>query len=157
MRVNRLNRRSFLLGSFAAGALACDKKGAEGESSDEIGPLMAPSLLATRLDEIKSGKVVVLYTGPEILFGRGHVPGARSVGEAGTKEGIAAIEAAISATPKETEIVLYCGCCPIRSCPNIRPASAALRRLKRNNAFWLDLPTRFATDWTEKGYAVERS
>ena len=39
----------------------------------------------------------------------------------------------------------------------VRPASAALKELGRPNARVLDLPTRFATDWTDKGYAVERS
>jgi hypothetical protein len=43
-----------------------------------------------------------------------------------------------------------------RVCPNVRPASAALRALGRPNASVLDLPTRFADDWADNGYPVER-
>lgn len=63
----------------------------------------------------------------------------------------------LSRVPKDRDVVLYCGCCPVKSCPNVRPASAAVRALGRSNAWVLDLPTRFATDWTEKGYPVEHS
>ena len=41
--------------------------------------------------------------------------------------------------------------------PLLATASAALRALGRPNARVLDLPTRFATDWADKGYPVERS
>jgi thiosulfate/3-mercaptopyruvate sulfurtransferase len=149
-----LPRRSFLVGGLAA-VVGCRSQGAGGDEA--IGPLLAPAALAARMEDVKSGKAVVLYVGPAALFGRGHVPGARNVGEAGTDEGRRALSAALAAVPKETEVVLYCGCCPVRSCPNIRPASAALRELGRPNARVLDLPTRFATDWADKGYPVERS
>ena len=138
--------------------IGCRSKGGSEPGGDEaIGPLLAPAALAARLDDVKSGKTVVLYVGPDALFGRGHVPGARNVGEAGDADGRRALAAALAEVPKEAEIVLYCGCCPVRSCPNVRPASAALRELGRANTRVLDLPTRFATDWADKGYAVEKS
>jgi hypothetical protein len=40
--------------------------------------------------------------------------------------------------------------------PDVRPASAAIRAVGRSNARVLDLPTKFATDWADKGYPVER-
>lgn len=109
------------------------------------------------LEDVKAGKIAVLYVGPDTLFGRGHVPGARKVGAVDSDEGRRALSDALAKIPAETEIVLYCGCCPVKNCPNVRPASAALRTLGRPNARVLDLPTRFATDWTDKGYPVERS
>jgi hypothetical protein len=133
------------------------KGGPTAAASDAIGPLLAPAALAARVADIKSGKIAVLYMGPDHLFGQGHVPGARNIGEAGEAEGRRALTAALATIPAETEIVLYCGCCPVRSCPNVRPASAALRALGRANASVLDLPTRFAADWKDKGYPVERS
>jgi hypothetical protein len=119
--------------------------------------LIAPAALAARIGDIKAGTITVLYVGPAELFGRGHVPGARQLGAIDSDEGRRALSDALAKIPAETEIVLYCGCCPVKNCPNVRPASAALRRLGRPDAHVLDLPTRFATDWADKGYPVERS
>lgn len=121
-----------------------------------MGPWLPPAELAARIDDVKAGKIAVLYVGPEALFRRGRVPGARSVGEAGSPEGRRALSAELARLPAETEVVVYCGCCPLANCPNVRPASAALRAAGRANARVLDLPTRFATDWADKGYPVER-
>lgn len=154
-----LPRREFIAGLFFSAAIAgCrSKDNASGAASESIGPLLPPSALAARVDEIKAGKIAVLYVGPDALFGRGHVPGARQIGSVSSDEGRRALSEAIAKVPAETEIVLYCGCCPVESCPNVRPASAVLRTLGRANARVLDLPTRFATDWADKGYPVERS
>jgi hypothetical protein len=176
MAMHTLRRRAFVTGAALSAlgfAAACQqskpealgepgkgepgKGGSPAAASDAIGPLLAPAALAARVADIKSGKIAVLYMGPDHLFGQGHVPGARNIGEAGDDEGRRALTAALAAIPAETEIVVYCGCCPVRSCPNIRPASAALRALGRANARVLDLPTRFATDWKDKGYPVERT
>lgn len=151
-----VKRRAFVAGTIAVALGAACKK-SDDAGGDEMGPWMPPADLAARLAEVKAGKIAVLYVGPDALFGRGHVPGARNIGPAESAEGRAALAAAMAAVPAETEIVVYCGCCPVRSCPNVRPASAALRALGRKNARVLDLPTRFGTDWTDKGFAVERS
>jgi thiosulfate/3-mercaptopyruvate sulfurtransferase len=146
-------RRNFVLGALGLSLAAACRAGAA--SSETIGPLLQPAALAARLDDVKSGKIAVLYVGPDLLFGLGHVPGARKVGAAGDDDGARALSAALAAVPAETEIVLYCGCCPVSSCPNVRPASAALRKLGRTRAYVLDLPTKFATDWVDRGYPVE--
>lgn len=119
--------------------------------------MMPPAELAKRLDEVKSGKLVVLYVGPAALYEQARIPGARLLPEASTEAGRAALVRAVEATPKETEIVVYCGCCPYRSCQNVRPASQVLRASGRANAKYLDLPVNLKTDWTKKGYPVERS
>jgi hypothetical protein len=157
MNVLVLPRRAFLTGVLSVLG-ACRSKTDGGAAVEEtIGPLLAPSALAARLDEVKGGNVVVLYVGPDTLFGRGHVPGARKVGAIDSDEGRRVLSDVLAKVPAANEIVLYCGCCPVKSCPNVRPASAAVRALGRSNAHVLDLPTRFATDWTDKGYPVERS
>ncbi len=147
-----LARRTFLI-AVASSALAA----ACGESARgaKLGPLLAPAALAARMDDVKQGKVAVLYVGPEVLFQLGHVPGARYIGPAGEDEGLKALERALAALPPDAEAVLYCGCCPVADCPNVRPASALIAKLGRPRTYLLDLPTRFSTDWIEKGYPVE--
>ena len=139
--------------SAGAGLLACRDAGHSSPSA----PMMAPATLAARVDEVKSGKIAVFYVGPRALFGRGRVPGAKALSEVDSEEGLEKLKAALKATPEGTEIVVYCGCCPVRNCPNVRPAGEAVKALGRKNVFVLDLPTRFSTDWADKGYPVERS
>jgi rhodanese-related sulfurtransferase len=158
----KLTRRTLLAAIPAAVALACDRDPSPGSGSaptppTPLGPMISPAELAKRADDVKAGRVVVLYVGPDLLFEQGHVPGAKRLPEAGTAEGYDALVKAIDATPKDAEIVVYCGCCPYRSCQNVRPASKALRASGRTNAKYLDLPTNFKTDWAKKGYPVERS
>lgn len=143
-------RRTFLVCATSIAVLA-----ACGKRAGAIGPLLPPSALAARIDEVKSGKIAVLYVGPDLLFDLGHIPGARNIGPAESQEGARALSKALAEIPSHVEVVLYCGCCPVSSCPNVRPASAALKARGRSRAYVLDLPTRFADDWADKGYPVE--
>jgi hypothetical protein len=83
-----------------------------------------------------------------------HIPDAVFAGPANKAEGIADLRKAVGDLPKDTAIVIYCGCCPMKDCPNIRPAYRALRELGFTNLRVLDLPTNFHTDWVLKGYPV---
>ena len=155
-----LPRRQFLAAAFGGilgASCRASSSGTSGDDTAAIGPLLSPATLAARIADVKSGKLVVLYVGPPVLFDKGRVPGARLIGALDSDEGRKGLQAALAGISKDTEVVLYCGCCPVKSCPNVRPASAAVRALGRPNAWVLDLPTRFATDWSEKGYPVERS
>jgi thiosulfate/3-mercaptopyruvate sulfurtransferase len=157
--MRHMRRRDFVAGTFAATILsvACRSSSDGSDSSEPIGPNLAPAALAARLGDVSGGKIAVLYVGPPALFARGHVPGAKNIGEVSTADGRGALAAAVAALAPETEVVLYCGCCPLKNCPNVRPASAFIRGSGRKNAHVLDLPTRFATDWADKGYPVERA
>jgi hypothetical protein len=76
-------------------------------------------------------------------------------GPANKPEGITALRAAVKTLPHNSEIVIYCGCCPMKDCPNIRPAYRALKEMGFNHLRVLNLPTNFHTDWAAKGYPVE--
>jgi thiosulfate/3-mercaptopyruvate sulfurtransferase len=156
--------RRVLLAAIPLGLIAaCDRGSAPASESaplpaqNPLGPMLAPADLAQRLDQIKAGKIAVFNVGPDILFQHAHVPGARKLNDLQSDEGYQALVRAIAATPKDVEIVVYCGCCPYRNCPNVRPASKALRASGRSNAKFLDLPTSFKVDWINKAYPVERS
>jgi hypothetical protein len=51
---------------------------------------------------------------------------------------------------------VYCGCCPLEHCPNLRPAFEALRAMGFTHLRALLLPTNFYTDWVKPGYPVEK-
>ena len=98
---------------------------------------------------------IVVHVGPEVLFKRGHVAGARWGGEAGTGEGLAQLEGVVKTLPKDREIVVYYGCCPRTDCPNIRPAFTKLKALGYRVKV-LDMPENFRADWQNKGFPVEK-
>ncbi len=53
--------------------------------------------------------------------------------------------------------IVYCGCCPIDKCPNLRPAFRVAREMGFKKVRVLKLPTSFGIDWVEKGYPFETS
>lgn len=110
--------------------------------------LIEPIELATTL---QSGKdvPVIISVGPAAT-----IPNSISVGMAKEKENIDTLKSKLSAMPKNTEIVIYCGCCPFEHCPNVRPAIAALKDMKFTNYRLLDLPHNIKADWIDKGYPV---
>jgi thiosulfate/3-mercaptopyruvate sulfurtransferase len=135
--------------------LGCDKAGGEG------GPPVPWSATDVETSEQVAASLsakdapIVIHVGPEVLFKRGHVAGARYGGEAGTDEGLAQLARVASTLPKDRDVVIYCGCCPRSDCPNIRPAYTKLKSLGLRVKV-LDMQTNFRHDWQDKGFAVEK-
>ena len=57
---------------------------------------------------------------------------------------------------RSSDLVIYCGCCPLAHCPNMRPAFSALRSMGFTHLRVLLLPRDFAHDWVEAGYPVAK-
>lgn len=98
----------------------------------------------------------VLYVGFRTLFEGGHIPGAVFHGTASTEKGLEELKKWLEPLPRDSNVVIYCGCCPFDHCPNIRPAYKALHDMGFTHARVLLLPTSFAADWVEKGYPIEK-
>ena len=99
---------------------------------------------------------VVACVGFHILYEGGHIPGASFHGPGSKEEGIADLKKWAQGLPRSANVVIYCGCCPIVRCPNLRPAFTALRDMGFTHLRVLLLPQNFATDWAGKGYPVEK-
>ncbi len=156
--MSSLSRRSalWMLSGAATAILACGRAAAAGGDSGPPLARMAPRDLAARLDDVRAGKLDVLHVGPAYLFGNARIPHSRHAGEASTADGYAAIVVELRKLGAEREIVLYCGCCPTKNCPNIAPAERAAREVALRRAFVLDLPTTLKADWSDHGYPVEK-
>ncbi|HKS81371.1 MAG TPA: hypothetical protein VJR23_07675 [Candidatus Acidoferrales bacterium] len=115
---------------------------------------------ATLLKEMaakdSSSKPIVVCVGFHSLYHGAHVPGASYHGPASTPEGLAALKDFAKTLSRSSNLVIYCGCCPLEHCPNIRPAFAALRDAGFTHLRVLILPRDFASDWIAKGYPVSR-
>lgn len=109
--------------------------------------------------ELAAGKSspTILFVGFQRLYTSGHIKGAQYHGTAGRPEGLAEIKKWADPLPRSTNLVIYCGCCPMEKCPNIRPAFATLRDMGFIKLRVLILPTSFAVDWADKGLPYEKA
>lgn len=109
--------------------------------------------------ELASGRAAptILYVGFQRLYDAGHIRGAQYHGTGNKAEGLAAIEKWADSLARSTNLVVYCGCCPMEKCPNIRPAFLALRKMGFTHLRVLILPDSFAVNWAEKGLPYEKT
>ena len=114
-----------------------------------------PADLEKELGNSKSAPTVV-FVGFKRLYSAGHIKGAEYHGTAGSEEGLKELTTWAAALPRSTNLVIYCGCCPLERCPNIRPAFKALQGLGFKNLRVLLLPQDFATDWAGKGLPYDK-
>ena len=99
---------------------------------------------------------VVLFVGFQRLYSAGHIKGAQYHGSGGNSEGLRQIKSWAAGLPRSTNLVIYCGCCPLDHCPNIRPAFTALHDLGFTQLRVLILPTSFEADWANKGLPYDK-
>jgi hypothetical protein len=114
------------------------------------------ALVAELTAKEQAGKPTVVCVGFRPLYQGAHIPGASFHGAASAPNGIADLKDWARFVPRAANIVLYCGCCPLERCPNLKPAFLNLRDIGFTNLRVLLLPNDFNTDWIEKGYAVEK-
>jgi thiosulfate/3-mercaptopyruvate sulfurtransferase len=112
--------------------------------------LMEPAVLAEALHSAKPP--VILCTAFSVLYRSKRIPHAIEAGPGSKPEGITLLKKAVADLPKDADIVLYCGCCPMVKCPNIRPAYRALREMGFRHIRVLNIPTNMHDDWFGKGY-----
>lgn len=112
--------------------------------------LIEPSELAQVL---QSGKdlPVIISVGPGAT-----IPHSIDIGTVKEQENLKKFKKELSTVPKETKIVIYCGCCPFDHCPNVRPAIAVLQDMKFSAYQLLNLPHNIKADWIDKGYPVSQ-
>lgn len=112
--------------------------------------LMEPSTLISILKNPKAVKPLIFNIGVAE-----DIPGAKNLGAASKKENLENFKTALASLPKNTSVVVYCGCCPFSKCPNIRPAFLAMKKAGFKNGRLLNIPTNIKTDWINKGYPLK--
>ena len=98
----------------------------------------------------------VLFVGFGRLYTAGHIKGAQFHGTAGSDDGLTQLHSWAESLPRDINLVVYCGCCPMERCPNIRPAFAMLRDMGFTKIRVLILPNDFSQDWADQGLAYEK-
>ncbi|HMN04498.1 MAG TPA: rhodanese-like domain-containing protein [Flavobacteriales bacterium] len=112
--------------------------------------LMPPAELAKAIKDGKAGDIHVFNIGPS-----GLIKGAVDVGEGRNPANIAKLKGELGQLQKDAQVVVYCGCCPFKNCPNIRPAFGLLNEMGFTNHKLLDLSDNLKVDWIDKGYPMD--
>jgi len=115
--------------------------------------VVEPGSLVSELS--KSNPPLVISVAFPVLYRNKHIVHAKDAGAASKPEGIAALNALVAATPKNSDIVIYCGCCPMEKCPNVRPAYRVLKDMGFEHVRVLNIPTNMSADWYSHGYPSE--
>jgi hypothetical protein len=116
--------------------------------------IVEPGDLAKTLRAPAKKPAVICVAFP-VLYRSKHITEAVFAGPGNRPEGIEALKKAVAGMAKDRDLVLYCGCCPMTRCPNIRPAWQALKEMGFTRVRVLSIPTNMAADWYEKGYPSE--
>lgn len=74
----------------------------------------------------------------------------QTIGGASKKENLDNLKAELTALPKNSMLVIYCGCCPFEKCPNIN----LMKSLGYAQGRLLNLPQNLKPDWIGKGYPL---
>jgi len=114
--------------------------------------LMDPSALAYIIQGSKTNKPLILNIGAVA-----DIKDAIHIGAVSETENLKKLNNAVHLLPKNTAIVIYCGCCPFTKCPNVRPAFSELQKAGFINVKVLNLPMNLKVNWSSKGYPLAAS
>lgn len=114
-----------------------------------IAQLIEPAKLAAILNDSTAAQPLIINMGPV-----NSIKGAIKIGPAKEKENLNELKKLLSKENKNRAIVIYCGCCPFKDCPNIRPAFELLNSMKFTNHKLLNLPHNLKVDWINPGYPM---
>lgn len=113
--------------------------------------LMEPAELNKILNNPKLPQPIIYSIGYQAV-----IKNSINIGAGGNKETIKKLRKLLSKLPKDSKIVVYCGCCPFGPCPNIRPVFLLLNEMGFKNHKLLNLAHNIKVDWIDKGYAVKK-
>jgi rhodanese-related sulfurtransferase len=128
----------------------------ESASSIPTAQLLLPDELNRQLHAKDASKPLMLQVGSHMLFAQAHIAGSEYAGAGSQPEGLNQLRTRVEPLPRNTFIVLYCGCCPWSRCPNVGSAFKLLRDMGFTDVKVLYLANNLGTDWVDKGYPVER-
>jgi hypothetical protein len=118
--------------------------------------LVQPANLAAALKNASTPKPLLLHVGFRILYTQAHISGSDYAGPASEEAGLQLLRNRVAKLPRNTAIVIYCGCCPWSDCPNMDAAYDALHALGFIQVKALYIANNFGTNWIDKGYPVTK-
>ena len=141
---------TLLLFAFTTSMLVTSPFSSQGQN-DPWTPqqLLAPADLAKVLNNPKAPQPIIYSIGMQAI-----VKGSIDIGPTMRAENLNTLKQKLGKLAKNSQIVVYCGCCPFSRCPNVRPAMELLKSMQFTNYKLLNLPQNVKVDWIDKGYPM---
>ena len=141
---------TFLLFAFTTSMLVTNPISSQGQN-DPWTPqqLLAPADLAKVLNNPKAAQPIIYSIGMQAI-----VKSSIDIGTTMRAENPNTLKQTLSKLANNSQIVVYCGCCPFSRCPNVRPAMELLKSMQFTNYKLLNLPQNVKVDWIDKGYPM---
>ncbi len=145
------NHKSFIKmkRSVIIGLLLCSAWGLFAQDQSGRRNTIMPDTLAAMLTSGADSNMLILNTGPvdDILH-------AINIGAVSEAKNLKRLKKYLRKVDRDKAIVLYCGCCPFASCPNINPAYNLLTEMHFTNFKVLRLDDDLKMDWIDKGFPL---
>jgi hypothetical protein len=113
--------------------------------------LMEPQALVNIIQSSKGNALPVILNIGSVEA----IKGAITTGAVSEPDGFAELKKQLKNIKKDKLVVIYCGCCPLFKCPNIRPAFKELAAEGFTNIKVLNLRKNLETDWVDKHYPMQ--
>lgn len=113
--------------------------------------LMEPQTLVTIIRANKGNALPVILNIGSVESIKGSI----TTGAVSEPDAFAELKKQLKNIKKDKLIVIYCGCCPLFKCPNIRPAFKELAAEGFTNIKVLNLKKNLQTDWVDKNYPMQ--
>lgn len=111
--------------------------------------MMPPAQLADVLKSPSENVPIIFNIGPA-----GGIKNSKKIGDGKDNTVIEKLRKELQELPKDTAIVIYCGCCPFKNCPNVRPVFKLLNEMNFTNHYLLNTPQNLKVDWIDKRYPM---
>jgi hypothetical protein len=119
--------------------------------------LITPETLGRLLAGPPAHRPALIHVGFKVLYRSGYIPGSRYAGPASKPEGLDSLKQALQPLKRDTPIVLYCGCCPWKNCPNVHPAYRKAQAMGFKHVQVLFITQDIQADWIDKGLPITES
>ena len=145
-----MNYRSILICLFflCSGFIASAQSTGNPWTQDQI---QDPEALANIMRTKEAQKPAIFNIGP-----MENIKGATFIGPAQEKANLEKLRKALASVPKDKTVIICCGCCPFKNCPNIRPAFEMLKEMKFTKPRLLNLAHNLKLNWIDPGYPMEK-
>ena len=141
---------TFLLFAFTTSLLVSNPFSSQGQNDPWTQQqLLAPADLAKVLNNPKFPQPLIFSIGMQAI-----IKSSVDIGPTMRAENLNVLKQKLNKLPKNSQIVVYCGCCPFSRCPNIRPAMELLKSMQFTNYKLLNLPQNVKVDWIDLGYPM---
>ncbi len=151
MRVDILSRAALAV-ALLFGAAGFGQQPANPWPASDV---VEPAALAATLESSSGDAPTILCVAFPVLYQGKHIRDAIFAGPTSKPEGMELLKKAVADLDKDADLVIYCGCCPMEKCPNVRPAYSALKKMGFTHVRVLHIATNMPADWYSKNYPSE--